>query len=306
MPTFELYFSYLGKNIINTLIINKFTMGNIVGIDLGGTSVDGGLISDGCIIKRVDYETKSAIGGDVTLNVLKNAINELINDQTIGIGIGVPSIVDRSKGIVYNVQNIAGWNEVHLKSILESEFEIPVEIDNDANCFAYGEKIFGSGKTLDNFVGVTLGTGVGAGIIQNNRLLTDANCGSGEFGELPYLQSKIEDYCASRFFINKTGKTGYELAKEALEGDEYAIECFCEYGTHIAYLIKAIVLVLDPQAIIFGGSISNSYNLFEKSVNNSLKDFPYPKSIEKLKIIVSTQSESGILGAASLCVNNHL
>lgn len=79
----------------------------------------------------------------------------------VAIGIGVPSVVDREKGIVYNVVNIPHWEEVHLKEILEACFSVPVYVDNDANCFALGERIFGEGKTVDNFVGLTLGTGLG-------------------------------------------------------------------------------------------------------------------------------------------------
>ena len=77
----------------------------------------------------------------------------------VAIGIGVPSVVDREKGIVYNVVNIPHWEEVHLKEILEARFSVPVYVDNDANCFALGERIFGDGKTVDNFVGLTVGYG---------------------------------------------------------------------------------------------------------------------------------------------------
>ena len=277
-------------------------MDNIIGIDLGGTSIKGGRIEGGRIVRQSQSDTQASLGGDVTMNVLKIVIADLKDKDTRAIGIGVPSIVDRERGIVYNVQNIAGWDEVHMKDELEKEFGIPVCIDNDANCFAHGEKIFGKGKDLKNFVGVTLGTGVGAGVIQNHGLMSDANCGSGEFGELPYLEGKLEDYCASRFFTSTTGRTGYELAVSAREGDIQAIEAFREYGRHIAHLIKIIVLVLDPEAIVFGGSIAKAYDLFGDSILPHLADFPYPKSIENLKIMVSDLKDCGILGAGSLCV----
>jgi len=93
-------------------------------------------------------DTRALEGGITTINVLKEIICQLKTDKTIAIGIGVPSVVDRKRGIVYNVQNIKDWDEVHLKSLLENEFNVPVYVDNDANCFAYGEKIFGKGKIL--------------------------------------------------------------------------------------------------------------------------------------------------------------
>ena len=279
-------------------------MENIIGIDLGGTSIKGGRIENGRIVKQIQADTQAALGGDVTLNVLKDVISELITDSSKAIGIGVPSVVDRKQGIVYNVQNISGWDEVHLKSILETEFNIPVHVDNDANCFAYGERIFGKGENILNFVGITLGTGVGAGIIQNGRLLSDANCGSGEFGEIPYQGMKLEDFCGSRFFIDETGADGFSTSLKARNGEESAVKKFEEYGKHLAHLIKIIVLVLDPEAVIFGGSISQSFDLFENTIWENLKDFPYPKSIEKLKILVSEQKDCGILGAGSLCIDN--
>ena len=278
-------------------------MENIIGIDLGGTSIKGGRIEDGRIVKQTQADTQAVLGGDVTLNILKGVISDLITDSTKAIGIGVPSVVDRKQGIVYNVQNISGWDEVHLKSILEEEFKIPVHIDNDANCFAYGERIFGKGKDILNFVGITLGTGVGAGIIQDGRLLNDANCGSGEFGEIPYEGMKLEDFCGSRFFIDETGADGFSTSLKARSGEDDAIRKFEEYGKHLAHLIKIIVLVLDPEAVIFGGSISQSFDLFQKTISENLQDFPYPKSIEKLQIMVSEQKDCGILGAGSLCID---
>lgn len=279
-------------------------MSNIIGIDIGGTSIEGGKIECGQIISYAKADTQACIGGDTTIGVLKDVISQLIDDQTQAIGIGVPSVVNRKTGVVYNVQNIAGWDEVPLKAILEAEFSLPVFVDNDANCFAFGEKVFGKGQDLDNFVGVTLGTGLGAGIIQNRRLLSDANCGSGEFGEIPYMDMKLEDYCGSRFFTNTSGKNGYELAMDAGKGDSFAIGVFEEYGRHLAYLVKIIILTLDPEAIIFGGSISKAFDLFRNGLTSNLSDFPYPKSIERIRLLRSEQENSGILGAGALCMTD--
>jgi glucokinase len=277
-------------------------MKNVIGIDIGGTNIVGGRIVNNSIEKQLSAETKAAEGGDVTLGILIDLLKNLITEETTAIGIGVPSVVDRNKGVVYNVQNIKDWDEVHLKEILEKEFNIPVFVDNDANCFAYGEKIFGKGKEFEHFVGITLGTGVGGGIIQSGHLLKDANTGAGEFGELPYLDSILEEYCGSRFFTGTGNITGYEAALKAREGDIESIELYKEYGKHIAMLVKFIVLVVDPQAVIFGGSITQSFDLFEESMLEELKNFPYPNSMKRLKILTSDIKCPGVLGAGSLCI----
>lgn len=277
-------------------------MENIIGIDIGGTSIVGGRIEGKKIVKQLSTDTKALEGGSTTLNAIKSLIKKLITSNTKAIGLGVPSVVDREKGIVYNVQNIKDWDEVHLKSIIEAEFNVPAYIDNDANCFAYGEKIYGKGKEFKNFVGITLGTGVGGGIINNHHLLSDSNCGSGEFGELPYLDSILEEYCGSRFFTNSANQSAYEIAVKAKSGDEEAIKLYNEYGRHLSVLMKTILLVLDPQAIIFGGSISQSFDLFKDSIFENLKDFPYPKSVDNIKIITSDLNNIGILGAGALCI----
>ena len=278
-------------------------MENIIGVDIGGTSIVGGRIEGHRIVAQVTTDTHAQEGGEKTLDILKEVIRRLMTTETKAIGIGVPSVVDREKGIVYNVQNIKEWEEIHLKSILEKEFNIPVYLDNDANCFAYGEKIFGKGRAFKNFVGITLGTGVGGGIIQNHRLLLDSNGGAGEFGEIPYLDSILEDYCGSRFFTRTTGLSAYDIARKAREGDTQSINVYNEYGRHMAVLVKIIILILDPQAIIFGGSISQSFELFRESMYENLKDFPYPRSVAKIQIMTSDLLHMGILGAGALCLD---
>lgn len=274
---------------------------NVLGIDIGGTSIVGGKIENGRIVGQSKAGTRASEGGDVSLGVLKSVVAELVDGQTRAIGVGVPSVVDRKTGIAYNVQNIAGWDEVDIRGILEREFGLPVFVDNDANCFAFGEKIFGKGREFSNFVGVTLGTGVGSGIISAGRLLPDANCGSGEFGEVRIGGVKFDDWCGSHFFPDETGMSGAELSVLARKGDAKALKAFEEYGRRLSELIKLIVLVLDPEAVIFGGSIAKSFDFFGDAIRANLADFPYPKSIEKLQILASDSNDSGVLGAASLC-----
>lgn len=280
-------------------------MHNFIGIDIGGTNLKGGLVKGDKIIQFETRDTKANEGGNVTIDVLKNVIRDLKTPETVAIGVGVPSVVDSNKGIVYNVQNINKWEKVHLKKILEEEFRLPVYLNNDANCFAMGERVYGVGQNYENFVGITLGTGVGGGIIQKGELLSDNNCGSGEYGEMPYLDGILEEYCGS-FFFAKINSTGLETMKGVMEQDQKSIDVLDEYSKHLAVLVKMIVLSVDPQAIIFGGAISNSYHLFETRIYKNLQDFAFPNSIKKLKLLKSELQNIGILGAASLCFKESL
>ena len=121
---------------------------------------------------------------------------------------------------------------------------MPVYVDNDANCFALGERIFGEGKTVDNFVGLTLGTGLGGGIIQNGKLLADANCGSGEFGMIPYQGQILEYFCSGSYFMNVWGVDGKEMYTRAMRKDEQALEAYRQLGVHVAAAIKIVVLTV--------------------------------------------------------------
>lgn len=270
-----------------------------IGIDLGGTNVKVALVNGDGIVKSIIEPTLAKSSVEESTNHIKNIIHKLFIPKVKGIGIGVPSAVDTERGIVYNAANIPSWKEVHIKSILEKEFKIPTFVNNDANCFALGEKFYGKAKHYSNVVGIVMGTGLGAGIIIDNKIYPGTNTCAGEIGCLPYLDDIYENYCSSHFFIkhNTTGKEAYE---SALKGDKKALEIWDQFGKHVAELISLIVFTYDPQIIVFGGSISNAFELFRTSVTQNLKNFPFPNVIEKLKIEVSNTKDVGILGAASL------
>lgn len=275
---------------------------SFIGVDLGGTNMRAGRISDNRLIEQASRPTpKDAKKCEDTLEILLEAIRSVWNEDVKGIGIGVPSVVDRKKGIVYDVVNIPHWKEVHLKELLESQFNVPVYVDNDANCFALGERFFGEGRNYENFVGLTIGTGLGGGIIQQGKLLSDANCGSGEFGMLPYKDEILEYFCSGSCFMNVWGIDGKEMYDRAMRKDDLALDAYRQFGEHVAAAIKMVVLTIDPEMIVFGGSVAAAHTLFEDSMYEKLKDFAYPNSIKNLQIRFSTVENSGILGAASLC-----
>jgi glucokinase len=210
-------------------------------------------------------------------------------------------VVDIEKGIVYDVQYIPSWKEVWLKKTLEERYHIPVFVNNDANCFALGEYYFGKGKGAQNLIGLTIGTGLGAGVIINRRLYAGPNCGAGEFGMVDYLDHCFEYYACGQFFSNVHHADGQEVFEKAKNGDAQAQQWYAEMGAHLGNAIKMIMYTYDPSLIIFGGSVRFAYPYFSESMWQRIHTFAFHKSPEKLKIELSELENSGILGAAGLC-----
>ena len=272
----------------------------IIGIDLGGTNVRVGLVEENRLIKVESKPINSKGAQEEIVNDIFNLINKFEIDKIEGIGVGVPGVVDLKNGIVYEVQNIPSWKEVRLMEILNNKYNIPVYINNDANCFAAGEKYFGKGQEYKNIVGLIVGTGLGAGIIMNGKLYSGSNCGAGEFGMIPYKESILENYCSGQFFELNYGKSGSDIYKEALMGDTTAQKIFYEFGLNLGEAIKIILYSIDPEIIILGGSVSKAFNLFQSSMNELISSFAYSKAKSNLKIVVSEIENIAILGAAAL------
>lgn len=272
-----------------------------IGIDIDGTNMRLGIVDGGQIFRRVEAPTKANKSEEEIIDHLKEMIYKIINTNIRGIGIGVSAIVQADKGIVTNAINIPSWKEVPLKDILEKEFNVPVFVNNDSNCFAFGERYYGEGTPFRDIVCITLSIGVGAGIIINNELYNGNNSGAGEIGSLTYLNSDYEGYCGQKFFIrnNTTAEKAYDLA---LQGDVKMLALWGELGTHIGNLIKAVLFAYDPQAIILGGNIINGYNLFSERMYESVSRFPFRDAVDRLKILLSNKEDINLLGAAALVV----
>jgi glucokinase len=275
----------------------------IIGIDIGATKIHIGLVEDSKVIKEIKFPTLANASRDEIINNLINKIGEVDDPQVVGIGIGVPGLVDEENGIIYDLTNIPSWKEVHLKKELEDRFKKPVRITNDANVFALGEKIFGDGGAYKNLVGVTLGTGFGSGIIINHQLYSGTLSSAGELGNIPYLDKTIEDYCSGKFFFSKYGLKGGEVNSLAEKGDASARKMFDEFGLHLGNALKIIMNVLSPEAIFLGGSVSQSYEFFKEPMEKSLDSYPFKKVRDQLVIQPSRTSDIAILGAAALVVS---
>ncbi|MFZ4464701.1 MAG: ROK family protein [Bacteroidales bacterium] len=272
----------------------------VIGVDLGGTNIRSGLVNDGkvVVVRHTVLTNKDSLSK--TISQLTDTIQMLISHEVTGIGIGVPSVVDIENGIVYNVVNIPSWEKVELKSILEDRFHIPVSVNNDVNCFVLGEHLYGQAKGCSSVVGLTLGTGLGAGIIVNNHLFEGQNCGAGEIGMLPYLDQNFEFYTSSSFFHDKYHISASRAHYEALQKKQEAFEIWKEYGIHVGNVLKAVVYTYDPEMIIIGGSIAKAHQFFFDSMMDELAGCYYKESIKKVKICFSDEENMAILGAASL------
>lgn len=271
-----------------------------IGIDLGGTNVRMGVVSRDEIKRKITAPCKAQEAEGVVVGQLVEMIGQLISPGVERIGIGVPSVVDAARGIVYDVANIPSWKKVPLKDILEKEFGIPVFVNNDCNCFALGEYHFDEGKGHENLVAIAIGTGVGAGLILNGKLYNGSNTGAGEIGCMQYLQSDYESYCGSNFFIREYGVTAKETYERASRGDEAALAIWEVAGSHIGNLLKAVLFAYDPSAIVLGGSISNAYRFFAPAMTETLHTFPYKETLKHVVVNVAKKEDLGILGASML------
>ena len=275
---------------------------NLIGVDVGGTKIEVGKVSNNKIERLLKVNTKSNASQDGVISQITDLIDKLIDKNTKSIGIAVPAIVEN--GIVFETVNIPSWKKVPLKKILENKYKTHVFINNDANCFALGEKYFGVGKNFQNIAAVTISTGFGAGMIINGKLHSGHNCGAGEFGEVFFRDHNVEYYCSGQYFLNEHKINGEKLFLEAKQNNKEALTIFTKFGTNLGRALAIVVHSIDPETIILGGSVSKSYQYFEKSMKESLKQSIYAKSFSKLKIQLSRTKNIVVLGAASLYLDS--
>lgn len=278
----------------------------IIGIDVGATKIHVGVVQNGEIIEETKFPTSAQAPEQQVIEELIDGIAPFIDSDVLGIGIGVPGLIDPELGIVYDLVNIPSWKKVHLKASLEDRFKIPVAVTNDANTFVLGEKIYGKAQKYKNMIGITLGTGLGAGIIINNDLYAGAYSCAGELGGISYLDETIEDYCSGKFFKNKFGIDGKELISLAEKGDDKALDIFSQYGRHLGNAIKQVMFTLSPEAIFLGGSISLCYPYFKTAMHAQIETFPYKLVTKQLVIETSSLPNAAIYGAAALIQKNML
>lgn len=307
-----------------------------VGVDLGGTKIKLGIVSsEGKIIKKTSIPTLAKEGVDKSIGQIKKGVSAVLKgnkNQISGIGIGAPGVVSLKKGTVENPPNLPGWGKVHLGKIISEEFSLPTFVENDANAAAIGELIYGSGKNLKSFIMVTLGTGVGGGIIYNKKIFRGDFGAAGEIGhtsiDINGRQCKcgsygcLESYLGNNYIIedvknklseNKNSQI-FELLENNLDnlspkiihdafllGDEFARDIIIDLGNKLGYGLASIINVMDISKIIIGGGVSGFGKPLLDSVENSIKERVLTSLKPRVEVsLASLKNNAGIKGAASL------
>lgn len=275
---------------------------DVIGVILDGKHLSAARIENGSVVEIIHRKIDNKETEEVILGEIIEAIKEVLTENISGIGIGVPSLVDVKNGIVLNPSIIPSWRKVHLKEILEEQFNIPVYVNNDANCFALGEKFFGKAKEFENIAGVITDTGFGVGLIINGKLYSGRNAGAGEFCSIPYRDHDYEYYCCSGYFEEKYGLKHEILLERAKSGDKIALAIYEIFGIDLGNAIKAIMFALDPDAIVIGGRLAEAYEFFETSMLKTINTFKHQGTLKEIKILNSDDPYIPVYGAAALCL----
>ena len=273
--------------------------GVYLGIDLGASNVRTGLVRGQQLLDVKSAAIDSDRDVDHVFAQIFELIDEAWTDEIVGMGMGVPSVVDIEEGIVYDVQNIPAMKEVPAKRMLEERYGCAAFVNNDVNCFVLGEQRFGKAQGYRHVAGLNLGTGFAAGLILDGALYEGPNCGAGEFGMVPYQESILENYCSGLYFIGR-GLDAAAMHDLAEEGDEVAISLWEEFGRHLGQALKIVLYTIDPEIIVLGGSIRKAYRHFEAAMWTTVNEFAYKKTLERLVFEVSELEHAALLGASVL------
>lgn len=308
-----------------------------LGVDIGGTKVSVTLgNSRGKILHKVVFPTQTGKNFSLgikeigqTLNSLKSKVQE--KKSILGIGVGIPGPMNPYTGVVEKSPHLHGWEGVKLKNIFKKETGLPVFVGNDANAAALGEKVFGAGRKIKNFVYLTISTGIGGGIILDEKLLLGTSFGAGEVGHTIIVPEGAQCGCGhhgcleayasgtaiAKFVREEISKgrssnikkmagrhlkiTGEMVAEAAKTKDSLALEAFRRAGYYLGIGLANLINILNPEMLILGGSVMKSSQLLWPSMNDSVRKHAWP-SLDKACRIVKTRlgDQVGDLGAIAL------
>jgi glucokinase len=296
----------------------------IISIDLGGTNLKCALLNSSLKIKaKNSFSTKSFDNKHKLIQGIADSINSFILSQglkraaILGVGIGLPGPVDTFKGIVHFLPNIPGWKEVGLKAILEQKTKLPVFIDNDAKTMALAEHKFGAARGYANALCLTLGTGVGAGLIINGALYRGKDNAAGEFGHLPLnelgplcgcgSQACLETYIGNAVIIKQarklfgSGISLEEVSQLAKNNNLQALRLWSEVGRKLGLALSGVVNLLNLDAIIIGGGISDAGESLFESVRKTILQRAMSVQAKRVRVFKARLGiDAGIIGAGYL------
>jgi glucokinase len=299
-----------------------------IGIDFGGTSVKIAVVFQSHIIDSTPpIATQEFTGPDELIAAMIRIVEDLRarHPGIAAIGVGMPGFVDFDTGSVYNLTNVAGWNSIPLRKILQQAIGLPVVVENDANCMGFAEWKCGAGRGFQHVIFITLGTGVGGAIIANGQMIRGARHGAGEigqtsidyqgrpghYGNLGALEGYIgnreitsmahDAYLAAGIEKPPAECTPAALATAAHLGDPVALAQWDAIGCMLATAAMNCCWLLNPEAIVIGGGVARAGDLlfrsFKKHLFAQLSD-PFK---DHLRILPAAFGhEAGTIGAAAL------
>lgn len=307
----------------------------VFGVDIGGTSVKLGLFGEeGVLLEQWEIPTVKENGGASILPDIAKSIKGKMEERQIreedvaGIGVGAPGAVDEEGTLVGGAVNI-GWKPFNIPEALGAYINIPIKAANDANAAAYGELWQGGGKGSQNMVAVTLGTGVGGGIVVNGKLLNGATGAGGEIGHIHLVDGETEACgCGNRGcleqYASATGiarlarrrleedekpsvlrgkvnsaKTVFDAVKE---GDEVAVEIAKRFGDYLGKGLAAVAAVVNPEVFVIGGGVSKAGEILLSFVEPAFQKYAFHQCRGARFVLAKLGNDAGIYGAAGLII----
>ena len=311
-----------------------------LGIDLGGTNIKLGIVSrEGKIKRKISIPSEADKGSDKVIAQIKKGIKKIITGTDVkikGIGIGAPGIVSTEKGTVENPPNFPGWEKVNLGKIIKEEFKIRVFVENDANAAAIGEMIFGVGRKYDSFIMVTLGTGVGGGIIINKKIYRGEFGAAGEIGHItidfngPRCNCGsigcIEAYIGNNYLVKRVSEDLikypeskiWQLVNDDLDkltpiviqyamdqGDEFAKTVVKNMGIHLGAALASVSNLLDISTFIIGGGVAGFGKPLFEEMDKAITARVLTPLKDRVKVhAAKLKNDAGIKGASALVFYN--
>ncbi len=298
----------------------------IIGIDVGGTNVKLGLIDlRGEVVARLSFSTRhfSATPEKLTAAICE-AVGALLRKEHVlkpmitGVGVGLPGLIDVKGGIVRILPNIPGWKDVPLQKAMEKKLGLRVQLENDVNMITLGEWKYGAGKGFKDVVFMTLGTGVGAGLILDGNIYRGPGFAAGEIGHAPlnehgpacgcggwgcferYVGNKELQKAAAKMF-KKHDITLEDVYQKAVEGKKKALKFWDMTGERVGNGLVGVVNILNPEAVVIGGGVSRSFAFLEPAIARTLRRRAMRTQAEMVRIIkAQLDDDAGIIGAKVL------
>lgn len=288
----------------------------VLALDIGGTGIKAAVIDrNGHILSFSETATEAYRGKDHILRQMFSLVEQIRRGFTLqAIGIGSAGRVNVSEGtIVFATSNLPGWQGLKLRKLVEDRMGLPVIVDNDANAAALGEAWMGAARHADSSVLLSLGTGVGGGIIDHGQVLRGSHWSAGELGHVVLYPGGlpcncgqfgcVEQYISGHALVlraNAQGNKHYESGKEVFadfqQGDAWAKQIVVSFIHDVAISLRNIQHVYDPLIIVIGGGVSNSFRSWGNLLQPELVDLPMPVNIAMSEL----GNKAGCAGAAKL------